>query len=358
MKKIVFILNCIGAPHSIKRIKEFVENGYEVESYGFLRKLELFNSIETKTIGKLAEEKNYLARLFIIPISLLRVFAKYRNEDVVYYYFDLNIALFAAVLSKKKYIYEESDMTHLNLNNKIIGKILEIINKQIIKKSLETVFTSGGFLKFHCGNNIPNNVSVVPNKLSGKAKEYYIIHKPLGLSKFGFVGSIRYMSIYKFAKIIGDNFKNRQFHFFGDFSSREYEKIFYGLKEYENIFFHGKFLSPDDLPSIYSEFNLLLSMYDVDKENVRWAEPNKLYEAIYFETPIIASRNTYLADKINKLGIGYSFDINEPGEIVDYINNLTLENLMEKIENCKKIPKDECIGCNAAFLSKITQKLL
>ena len=35
--------------------------------------------------------------------------------------------------------------------------------------------------------------------------------------------------------------------------------------------------------------DMVVATYDVTIENVRYAEPNKIYEAIFFETPIILS---------------------------------------------------------------------
>ena len=37
--KIVFIINSISAQRCIKRVEEFIANGYEVDVYGFSRKM-------------------------------------------------------------------------------------------------------------------------------------------------------------------------------------------------------------------------------------------------------------------------------------------------------------------------------
>jgi succinoglycan biosynthesis protein ExoL len=42
--------------------------------------------------------------------------------------------------------------------------------------------------------------------------------------------------------------------------------------------------------------------------NNRVALPNKLYEAMYFRVPIIASRGTYLAERVLAARVGYEID--------------------------------------------------
>jgi hypothetical protein len=54
-------MNVVGDPHSVKRINEFIANGFEVEIYGFQRTV--FSpdpSIDVKIIGKLDDGKNYI----------------------------------------------------------------------------------------------------------------------------------------------------------------------------------------------------------------------------------------------------------------------------------------------------------
>jgi glycosyltransferase involved in cell wall biosynthesis len=353
MKKIVFLVNSMGAPRCTKRIEEFIQNGYEVETYGFKRTAFSSDSINGEIIGVLDEGNGYLKRLFIIPSSLFPIFKKHKTNDVIYYIFGLNIALFAVLMTNKKFVYEESDMTHLNIKNKMFSGILECLNKRIIKRSLQTVFTSEGFLKYHYKDVVPNNISVIPNKLNIKVKQYEILPKKVDVVSFGFVGAIRYKTVYQFAEIIGKHFEEKEFHFFGNFASPEDEVFFSSLKKYKNVVFHGKFQSPQDLNQIYSKINIVVATYDITSENVKWAEPNKLYEGIYFETPIVVSKGTYLAEKVQELDIGYEVDVNNINEVIDFIKNLSQEDIRKKTEKCKMIPKEFCINNNTVFFDQL-----
>jgi succinoglycan biosynthesis protein ExoL len=50
-------------------------------------------------------------------------------------------------------------------------------------------------------------------------------------------------------------------------------------------------------------------------QNNRVALPNKLYEAMYFRVPIVASKGTYLAERVLDAGIGYAIDCGDVAQI-------------------------------------------
>ena len=184
---------------------------------------------------------------------------------------------------------------------------------------------------------------LIPNRLSSKVLNLpsYAKNESTAL-RIGFVGFPRYNSVINFIKVYCENYPQHEFHVYGGPISDEFSK----LKEYKNCIFHGIFSSPEDLPKIYSEIDLVLSTYDVSYENVKYAEPNKLYEAIYFETPIIVSSRTFLSEKVEKLGIGYSINALNDDEIINLIKNLTIESLREKINNESLIHKKDLVDKN------------
>jgi glycosyltransferase involved in cell wall biosynthesis len=351
-------MNAVGALHSFKRINEFIKNGFEVEIYGFQRPSFFPDpSMDVKIIGNLDNGKNYIKAQFVILKGLYSIFERYKNEKVVYYFFGLIIAQIAILFTGKKYIYEESDMNHL-VKNKFVSMLLEYSNKNVMKRSLETVLTSEGFLEYHYGNMIPDNITIIPNKLDANIKQFKIIKKDIDIVNFGFVGSIRYKTLCQFAKIIGCYFPAKIFHFFGDFGDLDAKKQFDDLRQYQNILFHGKYSGYKDLPQIYAQIDILVAAYDIDRENVRKLEPNKLYDAIYFEKPLIVSKSTFIAEKVQRLGIGYAINIENSEEVISFIKNLTKDDLEEKIANCRMIPKDFCIDDNSAFFAKLKTKLM
>jgi len=356
--KIIFILNTISHQRCIKRIEEFVENGFDVEVYGFDRYSTnpYQGNITITTIGNIHNSMNYFRRIFIIWKSLRKIINK--KGEYVYYYFNLDIASIAYFIKKNHYMYEESDLMYTYIKNQIIRHLFKKIDKFIIEKSIETVLTSEGFLNYLYGNKLPQNISVISNRLNKK-----IVNIPSNLQKnhqfphqlrIGFVGGIRYHSILNFASVFIEKYPLYEFHFWGN-PSRNMRDRFYALQKFTNVYFHGTFINPKDLPIIYSTIDLVLSTYDVEHDNVKYAEPNKLYEAIYFETPIIVSKDTFLAQKVEKMGVGYAIDPLKNDEIIHFIGHLTVEDLNNKIASCKRIEKMDMINENPNFFLKIRE---
>lgn len=358
--KVVFIVNSIQKQRCIKRIQEFVDNGYAVSAYGFSRKSIIqnqSNDFSIEIIGEFPNSMGYWRRLRLMVRGIYKVVRKYRQEQVLFYYFGLDIALVSTFINNKPYIYEESDLAHTYIRNKYLFKILEKYDKRIILKSFETAFTSEGFYKYHFGNIKYDNISIIPNRINKQVSDLYIPDKKeINVNNLvvAFVGGARFKSIYTFSKVFAENFPHHELHFFGNPTSL-HDK-FESLKSHPNVFFHGPFRNPDDLPVIYSKIDMVLSTYDVEFDNVRYAEPNKIYESIYFRTPIIVSKGTFLSDKVSQLNIGFSIDPLNEQEIINFVNGLTLESIQSKLFSIRSIPKEEAIDSNDEFFRKIANR--
>lgn len=364
MKKVIFIINSVSNQRCIKRVNEFVNNGYDVIAYGFSRKLEMYNQpkIAIEIVGEYDNFLSYGKRLFRLYRSIGKIVAKHKQDDVVYYLFGLDIAMVYFFLSRKQYIYEESDMTHTYIANKLIRNVFELIDRYVIRNSLRTVFTSEGFAKYHFKgkNKIDDNIVFIPNKLDPSIRNINMVAKgaiDIEHLKIGFVGGVRFESIFFFAKYVLENYPCVQIHFFGKIVDK-YRDMFMSLQTFENsCYFHGSFKNPDDLPNIYSQIDLVLSTYDIKFDNVRYAEPNKLYEAIYFSTPIIVSENTFLSDKVKQLDIGYVLNPFSSQSIDLFFRNLTIESIEAKRKNAFKLGADFAINCNDSFFLSLNTLL-
>lgn len=357
--KIVFIINSISAQRCIKRVEEFIAHGYEVEAYGFDRKKAMRNKpkhFSLELIGEYDSSVSYLKRIPILKRGIRKVLLKHKNDkDIIYYLFQLDVALAFKMLTRSdRYLFEESDLMHTYIRSQIVCKALETIDKWVIKHSLISVFTSEGFLNYHYGSNRPNNVCVITNRLNMEIENVEKIAKSNGGEKLriGFVGNPRYKSIINFITVFCENFPRYEFHIYGEVKGR-YESDFELLRQYSNCYFHGAFKNPNDLPKIYSEIDVVLSTYDAEYINVRYAEPNKLYEAIYFETPIIVSKGTFLEMRVRELGIGYSVNPLDMKDVFLLIENINKDSLESKINACRLIEKEKCLNINEAFFSKL-----
>jgi len=355
MSKSVVIITTTPGVRFVKRVKSFKENNYKVIPYSFYRTGTNLPTLNFE-YGKLCKiSNNYLFRVFPLIKGLLKIKKKHNNQQVIYYFFGFDVALAGTLLKMQNFIYEEGDLAFTYFKSKIIRQIFNSLDKNIIRRSLYTLFTSGGFISYHYPDikTVPNNILVIPNKLNPEILSQPLLEKRevnLNKIRIGFVGIIRFESIRSFVINFANNFPQHEFHFYGK-AAHNYDIDTF--RSFNNIYFHGEFNSPVDLPKIYSNIDLLLCSYDTKYENVVYAEPNKIYEAIYYNTPIIVSKNTYLSEKVSTLGIGYSLDPFNEMEIIDFIRNLNYKDINNKIAHCERIPKKDLIDNNDELICRL-----
>ena len=359
--KVIFIINSIQQQRCIKRIEEFIANGYEVEAYGFSRAdviPTLPENFHIEVLARFDNNVSYLKRLMIMCRTLKPVFKKYKHQNVLYYYFLLDVALVCRLLCRKTYIYEESDLMQTYIPSTLIRNTLNCIDKRIIAHSLVTTMTSEGFAQFHFGNSYPANIVFVPNKLNIKVLQLSYMPSELDMShlRIGFVGGARFQTVVNFVRTFANHFPQHEFHFYGTIldQKQEFEQI---IDSCPNVHYHGKFSNPADLPSIYHNIDLVLATYDTKFENVRYAEPNKLYEAAYFQTPIIVSKGTYLASKVTQWGIGYEIDAVNSEQVIQFIQNLTDDSINKCVKCCHTLDKKMLINNNPLLFEKLNSLL-
>ena len=352
MKTIVFIVPSIDDSHYRNRIIEFIEKGYEVRVYGFCRCNKERNlPYSYKVLGNI-ENASYSNRVRLYIQSFNRLGKKYK--DTLFYLCGLDIAMsFRFINPSHQYIYEECDLVHTYMGQ--VKYLLEWIDKRIIKKSLLTITTSEGFINYHFKGVKPDNVCLVENKLNHNIIGYKIQEKPFDKDNLsiGFVGLPRFDSVYNFIDVYCRNFPQYTFHVFGGPVSDKFNT----LKKYPNCKLHGFFNNPADLPEIYGTIDVVLSTYDTKYENVRYAEPNKIYESIYFETPIIVSSNTFLAEKVKRLGIGFDIDAMSEVEIVNFVSSLNNEIVNAKSKAAKDIDKRNTLNINEHLFKCLEERL-
>ncbi len=219
-----------------------------------------------------------------------------------------------------------------------------------------TVTTSEGFIDYHFNGQKPDNVFLIENRLDPSVLKLSRIKKHPFIKEnisFGFVGKPRFDSVLNFIQVVCRTFPQHTVHIFGG----PVEPQFRVLEKYSNCIFHGFFNNPYDLPEIYSKIDFVLSTYDAGIENVCYAEPNKIYESIFFETPIIVSKNTFLEKKVQRLGIGYSVDALNDKEIIDFVSNISEDNVNDTIGKIQAMDKTEAINFNDEFFACLKNRL-
>jgi len=358
--KIVFLINILRQARCIRRVEDFIAHGYNVEVCGFDREGDnrALPSFKHKIIGHISRTTSYFKRLLMMKNAIKVELAKHDGE-VVYYIFSLDVAI-AFLLAggvRRGYMYEVSDLMELEVGNRVVSIVLTWINKFIIKHSIETVITSTGFEDFLFPNQKLNNISIVANKLNKKILD---LPKPqnrifdINNITIGFTGAIRNVAIYNFIEVVGESFPNISLKFHGIFTDDKVysTKIQNAIAKYDNVSYHGPFKNPNDFPEIYSNIDMVLCLYTA-KGNDKVLEPNKLYEAIYFEKPIIVSKNTFTGAYVEERHIGYTVNGEDKKSIKLFLESLRMHGYNERKNNCAKIPKKDLIDDTTPLFNKL-----
>lgn len=360
--KIVFVLNASTITRCQKRVQEFIDHGYEVDVYGFERGGETYaepDNYSIKTIGYHPVSMSYFQRLMVIVRALRKLHKNYRHQrDIIFYYFFFDVAFAASLISNRTYIYEESDIPYANMGNRLLRNFLRRRDRSIILKSLMTVMTSEGFINYHGLEKQKENIQLVPNRVNSALLQMPYVHKKLdaGRLSIGFVGGFRYQSVINFAQVIGKGFPSIDFHVFGNIIQNK-EAIEALDKECDNIHLHGIFKNPQDLPSVYEQLDLVLATYDATSINSQYAEPNKMYESIFFRVPIIVSKGTFLAEKVNRLGIGYTINGLNVNEIKEFLLDLAADSIESTIKVLEAIPREDAINKNPSLFNYLLKHI-
>lgn len=349
MMKIVFFLASLSQPRCIKRVKALHEAGFEVEVYGYYRGFYDINSfpedIKVHQWGEVKSGTGYVKRLLKNKVNINEVVRNKACEDVLYYAFGLDLALWLSMHKHIHFVYESSDLIYTYFGSKMLIDIFKYIDKKIIVRSFKTIFTSEGFQRYLYGMRKVDNIIIQPNRVSPFFDD--VCRKVLSLKEpeeivFSYVGAFRYPNtIFRFARIIGEKYPQHKFYFYGD------SLLTYMAKElaekYPNVYYFGKFRSPEDLEKIYNTIDVVVACYDASGINEQIAEPNKLYEAICFCKPIVVSEGTFLSEQVKKMQVGYSIKADNDDSICDFLNNLNYRDLVSFSENELRIDKKEYI---------------
>lgn len=338
------------------------QDGIPIKVYGYNNGLyeENLKTASFKVDGFLTNRGNRLSRR-IFPYKQIRKIYMENCDDSIFYVFGYELAKKVFTVGCRNFVYEEADVNSAKFKNPLKRLLAIHFDKILAKKSLFTVYTSQGFVDYLFPNmkQRPNYI-LLPNKLNS----YFIGHnrdavvkKPIDINhiKFGFVGLIRYPNtIGRFARIIAEHFPQHEFHFFGDKNSNLPEVLF----KSSNIFFHGSFRNPDDLEEIYRSIDVCVSCYDAYSSNtsvnVKIAEPNKLYESIYFKTPLVVSDDTYIGERVKELKAGFVVRSNNNDSIINFIAQLKADIINDISISMSNINKNELIDNSDEFVKKIS----
>lgn len=261
-------------------------------------------------------------------------------------------ALIIAGKYKKKHdvqiFFEVADLreNYITKPKKLIDKIFTQVLLKKEKKAFENVnylvVTSPKFYELHYNMLISKDRTFfIPNTPDISVFQHYKKKKE-GKFTVGFIGGIRYIKQMKMLVDAAEMVDCNVLFAGAGGTSSEYDEIKNYCKDKKNVIFTGRYDYEKQIASLYGKVDCVYSVYDADNPNVKIALPNKLYESIICELPIIVAKKTYLSEIVEKLGVGVAVDHSEKEELADVLKKLKLNAnyYNEIITKCKKCKND------------------
>lgn len=323
-------------PRLIKRVKSMVDKGYDVtvayQIRDYFKKNHLPDDCKKVPLVYI-ESGKYYRRPFKLLKSFMMLYSLKEKWDIIYT-FSFDLLFISSFLSAKNRYYEIGDL-------RIVDSVVyDVINRRLLKKQDKIFVTSIKFAEFlHEKYEVSKEkVKVVENKLhpeffaGNRKNKSPITHRRI---RVGIIGLLRYRQVLDFLFAIKGSDNRLEVHIYG--SGVFLEKV-QSFVDGKNVFYHGEFSYPVDLDNIYQNVDISFVMYNSEDLNVRLALPNKLYESIYYKTPLIVSSSTYLAEKVKSYGVGLEWDIRDMQNLPAAIENVFKNSMYEKyVENCDRV---------------------
>lgn len=352
MKNIVFLLSHVPNPRMNKRIDIAKSVGTTALVCVRRKSADIWEpyhlDIENTIIDMdMPDSSNILCRIRYSILYAAKAIKKIKTQHPTCIYVEgldsLLIASLYAMLLGSKIIYEVADLRKVFIeeatttSQSIKNNFFKFIEKMLLKKVHLVILTSDMFYEKHYKNLISKDkVLFIPNMPNLSAFRSYTC-KNKGKFTIGFIGGIRYLKQMKMLVDAAEGLELDILFAGAGGTQDEYIEIKNYCSDKHFIDFFGKYNYNNDIAQLYGSVNCVYAVYDADNPNVRIALPNKLYEAIYCELPIIVAKGTYLAELVKKWGVGIVVSHTDVSELQRALHRLSTDKEFYEsiVENCK-----------------------
>ncbi|MGJ0302823.1 glycosyltransferase [Aliarcobacter cryaerophilus] len=353
--KTLFLLSHQPNPRFVKQIK-YLSTSNDISVIYFYRDYMKDLSDEYNSSCKLNENiasisnGNYLQRIgkYLQSVQKLYKILKVNKYDTLIVNNIDTLALFKiCTLFQKidtKIVIEISDLRNHTYTNSLKSKVMRAIEQFMFRFVDKLIVTSPKFYEMYYNKLFDGKYFVLENKPLSNMIPQKLEKVKNDKIVIGIVGLLLQGKPYEtlFETIKNDD--RFEVHIYG---KGTYQKLVeeYANK-YKNIKYFGEYNFFQDSAKIYASLDILYMPYDTTNGslNNKIALPNKLYEAIYFQVPIITSSGTYLGELVEEYGIGETIKCCDEKELLNILNNIDSKKIIDsfnKLDSSKYLADDD-----------------
>ena len=354
--KVLSVLQLFGHPRDSKRIAMLQQAGFEVEAVAFEREQHDCR-LPDCPVERLAKIPHGRYSQRILPqIAALPTIRRAIRRNHIVYASGPDMALSAVVAGLglgRPVILEVGDIRKAQVSKGIVGFLTRLIERYTVNACKLLVVTAPGFLDEYYRKWVKTRTPalVMENKQeepeagfasiepSTPFEKKPLMDRPLRIGYFGVLRcewSWRVLEALALARpdeveIVAAGYILNSL----DIPARA-EKL-------SNVEFLGEFRSPDDLPNLYGNVDLIWGCYpypDSDDWNWRWARTNRFYESCFFQKPIIALRESGDAGEVERHDIGLIVSGPRIEPVVDALTAISPDDLARWQDNLSRLPHE------------------
>lgn len=345
MKVLLFRSNNIFASRVQKYINYYTRENIDYTAVGWDRKceglsrenFEFLKYAAGVNVGGFKAIKNHCKWMMFVFKYL-----KKHPEVTFIHACDLNSSFPAAIYKmffnkKVRLVFDSCDWFSANFgHNKILMKLFEWMEKFTCRLADELIICEPErieqitFKLKKAPLILPNIPEIDPNLLEGDYEQYKFQNDWPTLAYFGGFSEDR------FQKELLVLTKTEKFNLLiAGYGSKSIEDLCKEVSMQDNVRFYGKVDMRTGL-QMTKAADIIYAMYCKVNANNVYAAPNKYYEALFLEKPIITTKGTILENKVTKNDIGYVIE-EDVEELRSLLRNINIDDIKTKGENAKKL---------------------
>lgn len=266
---------------------------------------------------------------------------------------NLDLALLALCVrsARTKLVYEVLDVSGELTRKGLAGFVLRWLERRVLAHAVMVVISSPAYASEYFRKSTPYQGSyyILENKALCPLS---LVHTPTRSAKgshstsnalrLGVVGRFRCR---RSIELLSDVMKicNRriQLHFFG-YPEKHVETAFQALLySSDDVFDHGSFSYPEDLPYVYGQIDLnwCVLFEELNPINARWLLPNRIYDGALFTVPALALIDTATGRWVEEVGGGWLLREDSARELTSLLDSISANDIARVRDNLARQPR-------------------
>ncbi|TWB46026.1 succinoglycan biosynthesis protein ExoL [Nitrospirillum pindoramense] len=370
---VVFLTQDITDVSTIKRVREFLDNGLPVLVLGFERAR--YNSGYRPPwphvlLGRTVDGK-YAHRLQALA-GALRVIFRNRarlTDATVLYARNIDQLLLALVMKwfisrKAELVYEVLDIQPMFVAHGLRSLALRLVERLCLTQVKLLVLSSPGFHRHYYAPTqkfrgpwllvenklprpgLPERPSPLPASPAPASTGTRPLMPPDRPWVIGYFGLIRGEQTVDLMRRLAQRLPDRlQIRFRGVLTTVDEKSFFKTLEACPNILYGGRYDHPGELADMYAgvDFAWALDLENTE-HNSRWLLPNRFYEAGYFGVPCLSVRGFEVDRLVTRHDVGWGFDQPLEETMVRFFQDLTPEDYERKRQRLLSLPDETFVA--------------